>query len=205
MDRTANLAQARRPTLALITPWGVLCGIAAYSHHLKGALDQKFDVTVLALDEYVLQNSHPRLVALGDKLIADFARRLPAFDYVNIQLEYGVIGPTPAIIMRRLRTLFAAARNITLTFHTVLQPRPYPIGAVLGQLARARPGRAWTQHAGAAQSRLLSHKLFAQLRRLQREKPVKAFVHTRREHRRLSLQEGLYNVWPSWGPTRSPR
>jgi glycosyltransferase involved in cell wall biosynthesis len=186
---------ARRPKLALVTPWGVLCGIAAYSHHLKAALDQEFDVTVLALDEYLLQSEHPRLVETGDRLIAEYAERMAAFDYVNIQLEFGVIGPTPAIVLKRLKTLFVAAKNLTVTFHTVLQPKPYPTSAVLTQALKLRFGRALTRHAGTAESRLLGHQLFALLRRLQRKKPVKAFVHTRREYRRLSLQEGLYNVF----------
>ena len=184
-----------RPSLALITPWGALCGIAAYSHHFKAALDARFDITVLPLEEDVLQSSHARLVKVGDELIERYCRRLAEFDYVNIQLEYGTIGSAPKQIYRRLMRLFEAAPNLTVTFHTILHVPTYPLGEIVKRLARLKFGQAWMLHRNVANGRLLSLKLFREMQRMQRRKPVKAFVHTQREWRRISLQEGLDHVY----------
>lgn len=191
---TRTAPPQRLGRLAMITSWGDLCGIAAYSHHLKAALSAHFDVEVLALDGDILRSSHPRLLKLGDALVEGHARRLKEFDYVNIQLEHGTLGERPRDIHRRFLALVEAAPNLTVTFHTVLHPPSYPANEVVAALKRLNPWRALQHHQSFHRHRLLSDGVHDVLRRAQRTKPVKAVVHTVREWKRFSTAEGLASV-----------
>ncbi|MBC6983717.1 hypothetical protein [Caulobacter sp. 17J80-11] len=180
--------------LALITPWDDLCGIAAYSRHLRSALEPFFDIEVLELDGDVLRSSHPRLMKLGDAAIEAHVRRLKGFDYVNLQLEHGTLGERPHDIHRRFVALVDASPNLTVTFHTVLSAPPYPLGAILGGVKRLNPWRVLQHHLHFKKQQMLAEGVYAALRRAQRDKPVKAVVHTQREWKRFSTAEGLAAV-----------
>ncbi|NEX95295.1 hypothetical protein [Caulobacter sp. 17J65-9] len=193
-DLRLSAPPQRLGRLALITPWDDLCGIAAYSRHLRAALAPFFDIEVLELDGDVLRSSHPRLMKLGDEAIAAHVRRLRDFDYVNLQLEHGTLGERPHDIHRRFLALVDASRNLTVTFHTVLSAPPYPIGAILGGVKRLNPWRVLQHHQHFKKQQMLAEGVYAALRRAQRTKPIKAVVHTKREWKRFSTTEGLAAV-----------
>lgn len=179
-DRAADPATPR-PRLALISTFDELCGIAAYTRALVRQLDALAEVTVLDLDQYLLRGRQRRVRALGDRHIREFAARLHGFDAVNIQLEYGTLGRWPGQVLRRLRLLAEAAPALSVTFHTVLGGSAFPWPRLRGSLLRGRIDVVIGLVGQFTRERWLAIGTYRLLVRLQREKPVHAIVHTRRD------------------------
>lgn len=185
----------RRPTLAIIATGDRLCGVAAYAAALERHLAAAFEVTPIRLDQYLLRGRGRRLRRFGDAHIAAICRDLPRFDAVNLQLEHGTLGARPEDIYRRFGALLAAAPRLSVTFHTLPLPPPFPhaeFARAAARLAWRHAVRLWLEHRHA---RLLSAALPRRLRRAQRQKPVSAIVHTPRNRRDARYVYGLDHVF----------
>lgn len=121
LTNTDNLdepAAQPRKKIALISTYGELCGIAAYSFFVKRQLEQKADVQVFSLDQFFLRSESSAVRKLGDREIKRICKELKKFDSVSLQLEFGTLGTTHADILRRFKWLLRAAPKIAVTFHT---------------------------------------------------------------------------------------
>ncbi len=186
---------SRRERLAIISTTNKLCGIAAYTASLEQQLGTVFEVTVFDLDQYLLRSRDRRVVRIADRHVMEICRQLSQFDAVNLQLEHGTLGRRPNDIYRRFCWLVDAAPRLSVTFHTLLLPPRFPAG----QLAKALLGLDFRAAAGIRSEfrrhRLLSLKIAARLRRVQRYKQVAAIVHTRRNHHDAAYLYGIDNVF----------
>ncbi|WP_286784267.1 MULTISPECIES: hypothetical protein [Pseudomonas] len=181
--------------LAIISTYDDLCGIAGYTKALVRQLQQDYDVTVFDLDQYLLRSTMRSIRRLGDELIAEIVSKLPAFDVVNIQLEHGTLGATPADIFRRFESLVRHGKPLTVTFHTVL-----PVGGRGARdLARAvrhldRRGFFEILHEMRV-GRELGHPVMRSLARRQKRAKTSVIFHTRRDARSHKLIYGLDRVF----------
>src|SRR5437899_3892101 len=86
-----RVGRAARASLALVSTYDQLCGIAAYTRSLEKQLGDIFDVTVFDLDQYLLGSTHRRVRKFGDQHIQDICREIRTYDAVNLQLEHGTL------------------------------------------------------------------------------------------------------------------
>ena len=184
----------RKERLAIISSSDRLCGIAAYTTALRSQLSDLFEVTVFDLDQYLLRSRRPAIRKLGDACVRAICAELSRFDAVNIQLEYGTLGEARQDIARRLRWLIAAAPRLSVTFHTVLSPKPLDVSGCLQALLRGQVRTAMGAYNDYRRHRTLSLGVARDLRRQQRRKQVTAIVHNRRDARDVEYLYGIEQV-----------
>jgi glycosyltransferase involved in cell wall biosynthesis len=187
----ASAARSGRLRLAIISTYDEMCGIAGYTRALERQLRLHADVTVFDLDQYLLRSPHARVQRLADRHIKEIAGRLKAFDSVNIQLEYGTLGRTPAQILRRLRQLTVAAPAVSITFHTILGHDKLDWASLGLCLATGRIVRAFQIVGALMRSRNIATRTYALLRARQHQQPVRCIVHTKRDAR---LLQDVYRI-----------
>lgn len=183
-----------KPRLAIVSTYDDMCGIAGYTRALEQQLRPHADVTVFDLDQYLLRSPHRRVQKLADRFIREMAAKFRDFDAVNIQLEYGTLGRTPAQINRRFRRLAKAAPALSVTFHTILGHEPVDWAAIGLNLLKLRPDRSIRALAAYRRNRELGVATYRLLGDLQHRKPVNVIVHTRRDARLLHDVFRLRNV-----------
>jgi glycosyltransferase involved in cell wall biosynthesis len=181
--------------LALISTYGELCGIAAYTRALEKQLARDFDVTVFNLDQYLLRSSDGRASQFADRHIREICRSLRNHDMVNVQLEFGILGQHPSDIRRRLLWIVRAAPRLSLTFHTVLRSQPFDRLSFARELLRLDIAKAVALCSQHRRNRLLSSGVADRLRRTQRHKPLAVIVHNRRDALQMKYIHGLRNVF----------
>jgi glycosyltransferase involved in cell wall biosynthesis len=181
-ERQAESARPRK-SLAVISTYDELCGIAAYTRFLEKQLACDFDVTVFDLNQYFLRNTHPRVRKLGDEHIKEICRELPKFDFVNIQLEHGTIGRAPWDIAKRFRWLVQAAPSLSVTFHTVPPIAGFETGQFLRELFTLKWAKAVKRVESFLGEKLITNRVYGILFRAQRRKRVSFIVHNRRDWR----------------------
>lgn len=184
-------AKPARPRLAVVSTTSRLCGIGAYTAALEGQLAQAFEVTVLDLDQYLMRGQHKRLKDQADAAVQEICRRLPEFDAVNLQLEHGTLGRDAKDILRRLSWLVNAAPSLSIAFHTLHAPPSFPTGPFIRSLARLKLRAAARMVSEYRRGGRLSVGVAHILRRAQRQKPVAAIAHSRRDRRTL---KHLYDI-----------
>lgn len=175
----------RRLKVAIVSTYDELCGIAGYTRMLVPQLTSFADVEVFDLDQYLLRSSHKRVQELADRHVRDIAAQLEQYDAVSIQLEYGTLGRTPAQIGRRFKRLAEAARSLSVTFHTILDPSPTPWGTIAGRMARLDFKGAGGLLAEDWRNKQLAERQFVTLRQLQKRRNVRLIAHNRRDMRML--------------------
>jgi glycosyltransferase involved in cell wall biosynthesis len=171
-----------------------MCGIAGYTRALEQQLRPHAEVTVFDLDQYLLRSPHTRVQRLADRHIKDIAGRLRAFDSVNIQLEYGTLGRTASQIVRRFKTLVAAAPAVSVTFHTILGHDPLDWHAIGFSLITGRIMRAARTVGSFRRNRDIAARTYRFLHARQRTQPVNVIVHTKRDARLLRDVYRIRNV-----------
>jgi glycosyltransferase involved in cell wall biosynthesis len=171
-----------------------MCGIAGYTRALEQQLRLHAQITVFDLDQYLLRSRHKRVQRLADRHIKEIAARLPEFDSVNIQLEYGTLGRTPKQIVRRFMRLVKAAPAVSITFHTILGREPLDWAAVGRSLITGRIFRMFQMIGSFRRDRDLAASIYRLLRARQRTRTVNAIVHTARDARLLRDVFRIRNV-----------
>ena len=185
---------ARKERLAIVSSSDRLCGIAAYTEALCRQLEPLFELTVFDLDQYLLRSRQTAIRRLGNAHIRRICAELRRFDAVNIQLEFGTLGETYPDILRRLRWLASAAQRLSVTFHTVLSPKPLALADWVKAIGRGEMRTAIDAVDDYRRQRALSLGVARMLRRQQRRKQVTAITHNRRDGRDVKYLYGLESV-----------
>jgi|688.fasta_scaffold47732_5 glycosyltransferase involved in cell wall biosynthesis len=185
---------APKPTLAVISTFDDLCGIAGYTKPIVGLLAEHFDITVFDLDQFLFKSKSRRVQRLADRELNAFCRTLGRFDAVNLQLEHGTLGNDPHTIMRRLRRIVTSCRNITITFHTIFVDTAAPGLTFARDCLKGKFRTGYVAYTKAKHDNLLASGLYGFLRRQQSRRRVTVIVHTRRDARLLKTLYNLKNV-----------
>ncbi|WP_395662027.1 hypothetical protein [Aestuariivirga sp.] len=168
--------------LAIVSSYNEKCGNASYTHVLKEALKEHCTVDILSLDLFVLQKTSPKARALGNAHIADLAKKLKEYDYVNIQFEAGLFGSIVSDIWKRTSILIKAAPNLVFTMHRIDIPSRTLASRYWASIRRAR----FLELHEDTRTFQFEH-LYPELIRLckteSQKKPVHICVHTKRERR----------------------
>ena len=180
--------------LAIISTFDDLCGIASYTRSIVRQLQDYYDITVFDLDQVIFKSKSKRVSELAEKEVYRICQNLPNFDAVNIQLEHGTLGNTPAQIKKRLFKFFQSANKLTVTFHTIIHSEKvtenfFPF------LLKGKVKQAYTRLKQNSRDNQLGTPLYAMLKKLQKQKPVSIICHTRRDARALEMLYGLENVY----------
>ena len=186
---------AKKRSLAVATTYDELCGIAGFSRCLVAAIEPHFKVEVFDLDQFLLRSTDRVGRRKADAYFRSLCRRLAGFDIVNLQLEYGLLGAVPVDIFRRLKWLLSAARQVSVTFHTVPRYERLEWGGVLQRL-RVFDLSGAVNHLGALlYSNSVAAKTFRLLRQVAKRKSVRLIVHTRSDRRYLEVVGDFKNVF----------
>jgi glycosyltransferase involved in cell wall biosynthesis len=187
--------QPIKPKLAIISTYDELCGIAGYTKALVPQLQERFDVTVFDLDQFLFRHESRKVQRIADGEIRRMCRELRKFDSVNIQLEHGTLGRQDKRIMKRLFMLIHAAPKVCVTFHTVFASDGFGFLDFLSMSYESSVKKAWKFWKSNQQAQLLGHGLYSRLARAQKSKPLSVIVHTRRDARMLKVIYGLEHVY----------
>ncbi|MDW8315606.1 MAG: hypothetical protein RMK64_11595 [Rhodovarius sp.] len=143
----------------------------------------------------MLRHPSRRVQKRGDQHIREIVRALPQFDWVNIQLEYGIFGLTSERILRRLGWILDAAPAVSVAFHTMLDAGELPWREARAALTRLRPDRAALLLLGAVRDQALGWRFYRRLRWTALRKPVRLIAHNRRDARLLRELHGFRHVF----------
>ncbi|MEX3693369.1 hypothetical protein AB3X91_19080 [Paraburkholderia sp. BR14263] len=185
-----------KPTLAVISTYDELCGIASYARAIVRQLSPYFDIQVFDLDQYMFRHTNRRVRKMADKEIERICRELRHFDCVNIQLEHGLFGKNKRDAYKRICRLIAASPKVCITFHTVFEGESVNWKQVRERLARLDFASAWSLAINSkVDNALLGAGIYSAIRRAQWRKKVSVVVHTRRDARMLRVLERMSNVY----------
>jgi glycosyltransferase involved in cell wall biosynthesis len=190
-----QVINGRRPTLAIISTFDDLCGIAGYTRSLCLQLESRFQIEVFDLEQFFMRSVDPRVRRLADDMVRRFAERLKDFDAVNIQLEHGTLGDRQIDIIRRFKMLAEAAPALSVTFHTVLQHETVNYFSVIKRLSRLDLQGANRLYFGVKHASRVNKEIYGSLRRLATVKPVSVIVHNRRDMRLMRYVHRLPKVY----------
>jgi glycosyltransferase involved in cell wall biosynthesis len=191
-----------RKRMAIVSSYNEACGNASYTHVLKNSFAKHVDCDVIGLDLFVLQKTEKQFVRVGDRHIRDIAEKLKGYDYVNIQFEAGLYGASQADVLRRVRMLMDASKNLTFTMHRIDPPKN-TIDTIISQCWDV----FWTRGpigvykhiiggVGSRRHELLYSRIIDDVKaRVSRGQNVWIAVHTRRERRLLEEFFDCRNVF----------
>ena len=186
---------SKKRSLAIVTTYDELCGIAAFSRCLVRAVEPHFSIEVFDLDQFLLRRTDRLGRRKADEYFKALCRRLVEFDIVNLQLEFGILGAVPSDIFRRLRLLCNAAPQLSVTFHTVPRLERLEWEGVLEHLRTFNFRRA-AEHLGSMMyANSVAAKTFRLLRKAAKKKSVRLIVHTRTDRRYLEVVGDFGNVF----------
>lgn len=169
--------------LAIVSTYNEQCGNASYTHVLKVAFSDIYDVDVIPLDLFLLQKVQKQFDVYADEHIKSICRKLSSYDYVNIQFEAGLYGVTAKSILRRMKMLINAAPNLILTMHRVEVAQDSSLLTALKQSVMSLKAGPLFQYVRAKQFATLYRDIVDACRVANRSKPVWVKVHSRRESR----------------------
>lgn len=187
------LADGGKKRLAIVSSGGDGCGIAHYSRILCKNLLEYYDVSIIPVDSFLINNSGERFRKAARAHIDEIADQIRNFDCVNIQFEIGIFGCNVKEAYRNLERLMISAPNIVVTLHSI----EYQSAALITDLARSvmsvsvkplQNRRALGNHAK------LYEKVATRCRQLAAHKNVWVKVHTRRDQRVMHEMLGCPNV-----------
>jgi glycosyltransferase involved in cell wall biosynthesis len=185
----------KKPSLAIISTYDELCGIAGYTKALVPQLEKDFDVEVFDLDQFLFRHETFRVQKLADREIEKMCEKIAKFDCVNIQLEHGTFGRRPQDIYRRIRKLIKASKSICITFHTILPSEPLNMRQLANTMLRRGPFAAWRDLISHRRNTLLDSRIYNAIATAQKKKHTSVVVHTRRDMRMLKLVHNITNVY----------
>jgi glycosyltransferase involved in cell wall biosynthesis len=193
LDEAAQSEKVNKRRLAVVTTYDELCGIAGFSRCLVRALEPHFDLQVFDLDQFLLRQTDKRGRQKADRHFKSICRQLETFDVVNLQLEFGTLGATEGDIFRRLRWLCDAARELSVTFHTVPRRDPMQWQHFWYHMRRLKIGKAL--EVANADGRSVAKRTYAILRKYARTRKLSLIVHTRRDRRYLQVIQDFEHVY----------
>ena len=94
-----------RKSVALLTSWEELCGIAHYSWFLKRALDEYLDIKIVRTPRDILPNAcSPGDIQFANRLLDQIVKEVADFDVVCMQFEPNVFSYDPVLALGRRPT-----------------------------------------------------------------------------------------------------
>jgi glycosyltransferase involved in cell wall biosynthesis len=189
-----NAKDSSKPTLAIISTYDAMCGIAAYTRKLVPQLEGDFDIEVFDLDQLFMRAKSGGVVKLADQQIRQICKKIEKFDYVNIQLEYGTLGHNKRDILRRLIWLLKAAPRIAVTFHTILEHKPFPVQDLRAAIFKFELYNSYRLIVDHLHNERFREKVYEKFRATQAKKPFAAIVHTWRDARQMHLFDRIATV-----------
>jgi len=183
-----------RKKLAIVSTYNENCGNASYTHVLKTNFSKYVDVDVIGLDLFVLQNNTSTVRKAGDRHIKNIADQLRNYDYVNIQYEAGLYGANTSDMLRRLKILIDACRNVILTMHRVEYDRKPVLSALKVGISKRSYSR-FRQARGMSRFADLTEAIAEYCNAARKKRNLSIKVHTRRDRR--ALQE-VYEFQPAF-------
>lgn len=168
--------------VAIISTYDDLCGIAGFTKQLVKNLSTDSTNTafkVFDLDQLILRLRSRRGRNIGDRLIKKIAAEISNYDHVNIQLEYGTLGYYERDIFKRFRLLASAAKSLSVTFHTI------------------KDGDTDNKFRFFKKNKMadLQSKTVTALKKMQKNKSVSVFLHSKRDARFFEEVVGLKHVY----------
>ncbi len=96
----------------IVSSYNVLCGNATYSEALAKGLEDNFSVLRINVPNNLQKNYDKSSL---DKIISEVRQ----CDYINIQMELSLYGPTPAKAYKVLKIIMKNASSFSITLHRV--------------------------------------------------------------------------------------
>ena len=174
--------------LAIISTWNEVCGIAHYASYLKKALDDDYEIEVLSVPRKIfdVQSPNSKERAIADKRIDEICLQLCKFDVVNIQFEPGLFGTSVSDIIRRVKKLIYAGKELVITFHSIKRSQEIKASVIIKNILRFRLKTVYHQLRAYAESNKWN-SLLKYINRLSKKKKISAITHTQRDKFYLSL------------------
>jgi glycosyltransferase involved in cell wall biosynthesis len=185
----------KKPKLAIISTYDELCGIASYTKALVPLLEDRFEVTVFDLDQFIFKSEARSIQKLADKRIAQIANDLNSFDCVNIQLEHGTFGNAANAIYRRIRKIIKGSKHICITFHTILVSDSFNLSNLPLEIARHGLLKAVNKYRLNKRTNILGDGIYKLLKKEQSLRTISVIVHTKRDARVFQLVHGIKKVF----------
>ena len=195
VERHKSATQQRsepKKKVLFVSTYKTLCGIAAFTETLESHLQDRYDIDIGVLDQYILKSTNPKLITAGDKLIDDICSRAKDFDVVNLQWEPGLLGNTHRQILRRFRKLLRASPHMIVTVHTVVEN---PRFSTIQMIKAMRRGVTASIRFVNEMFIKYGQKTYLLLNEADRSDTFQVIVHTRRELRYFRQVIGLKNVY----------
>lgn len=184
-----------KPTLAIVSTYDELCGIAGYTKALIPILSQYFTITVFDLDQFVFKHPSRTIQRLADKEIARICKSIKLFDCVNIQLEHGTFGNSAKTIFRRLSSVICSCKNICVTFHTIFPSEKFTLIDFFGNFKKNGFSAALGAYKSHKRSEILGDGFFNLLKKQQSKRNLSVIVHTGRDAKMLKIVYKLENIY----------
>ena len=181
--------------MAIVSSYNELCGNATYTEVLRKEFSKYYEVDVLALRVDLMASKNRELHKLASKHIKDLANRLKYYDYVNLQFEAGLYGHFRRDILKRVKILVNACKNLIFTMHRVDVPEALlDRGNLLSIFAGGFVGflRQYRQRTYMAK---LYPLIISHLKKRAKKFNIKVIVHTKREQRNIKDIFGFDQVY----------
>lgn len=189
------MVSSKKPTLAIVSTYDELCGIAGYTKAIEPLLSDHFDVTVFDLDQFIFKHTSPSIQRLADKEITRICKSIALFDCVNIQLEHGTFGNAAKKIFKRLESVVRANKNVCVTFHTIMPSETFSFKDFFQAAFKHGITQAFNAYKTHKRADILGEGVYAMLKNEQRHRNLSIIVHTRRDARMLKIVNKLDNVY----------
>lgn len=116
---TRVMALNKKPTIAIVSNYrDNSCGFAAYTRVREEGFANDFEVTVFDIQSAALLRPAEQTAA-GDARIDEICEAIANFDFVSIDLEFGIWGNRLEKCQERILKCCAAARRLLLVVHRV--------------------------------------------------------------------------------------
>jgi glycosyltransferase involved in cell wall biosynthesis len=181
--RTARHGKALMIKVALVSSYGIECGIASYVAHLEPALRRgNIDLDIYPLPVKILRSTTRGGRSKAALWMDSLCRELKAYDVVNLQLEPGMFGFFPSAQLRRITRIIRAAQALVVTLHTFPPPSESSFSGLLNS------PRAFLH---SYLQRSVQERFYRRLSRRLRTSGKKSvyIVHNRRERHTLELED----------------
>lgn len=108
--------------ICIISSYNDMCGIASYTKSLiNGFNDNGIQVSIIELNQEILHSNHKIDKKASIIHINNIKNEIAKYEYINIQMEFGLFGANFFDIYKRLFSIIKACKNkkLTITYHTI--------------------------------------------------------------------------------------
>lgn len=184
-----------KPKFGIVSSFDVLCGNATYSEAIANGLSEGFEVSRIDVPVYLQKN-------YDSVLLKQVIRNIKECEYINIQMELALYGPTPSTAFRALRHIIKSCENFSVTLHRIDEPPK----SLTRQIFNSIKSGKFRDSVNAAIFWCKDHLVANTYVKLVREVVSRGgvfIVHTEREKRRIEKinERAKVKVYPILWPT----